>query len=137
MRDQLQQEEQRERQQQQNAAMQYMQQRMAGPPTPTQAISTPQHYQSMQVPVEILKVSEAPGSDCYWPAGFNLSGQKALANIVLENTGMENYNDFFIWWNSVDKKNMCLLDKLTYQENSFVDFIKVGGWFVNTLLSIL
>ncbi|XP_026203843.1 transcription factor EB isoform X3 [Anabas testudineus] len=58
MRDQLQQEEQRERQhqQQQNAALQYMQQRMAGPPAPTPAISTPQHYQSMQVPVEVLKV---------------------------------------------------------------------------------
>ncbi|XP_035487146.1 transcription factor EB isoform X1 [Scophthalmus maximus] len=57
MRDQLQQEEQRERQQQQNAVLQsYMQQRMAGPPAPTPAISTPQHYQSMQVPVEILKV---------------------------------------------------------------------------------
>uniref|UniRef100_A0A3Q3AQZ0 Transcription factor EB n=1 Tax=Kryptolebias marmoratus TaxID=37003 RepID=A0A3Q3AQZ0_KRYMA len=57
MRDQLQQEEQRERQQQQqNAALQYMQQRMAGPPAPTPAISAPQHYQSMQVPVEVLKV---------------------------------------------------------------------------------
>ncbi|KAM4587700.1 transcription factor EB isoform 2-T5 [Odontesthes bonariensis] len=79
MRDQLQQEEQRERhhqqqqqqhhqqqqqqqqqhqqqQQQQNAALQYMQHRMAGPPAPTPAISTPQHYQSMQVPVEVLKV---------------------------------------------------------------------------------
>ncbi|XP_007561319.1 transcription factor EB isoform X1 [Poecilia formosa] len=57
MRDQLQQEEQRERQQQQqNVAMQYMQQRMAGPPAPTPAISTPQQYQSMQVPVEVLKV---------------------------------------------------------------------------------
>ncbi|XP_013857534.1 transcription factor EB isoform X2 [Austrofundulus limnaeus] len=58
MRDQLQQEEQRERQhqQQQNAALQYMQQRMAGTPAPTPAISTPQHYQSMQVPVEVLKV---------------------------------------------------------------------------------
>uniref|UniRef100_A0A3B5MK03 Transcription factor EB n=1 Tax=Xiphophorus couchianus TaxID=32473 RepID=A0A3B5MK03_9TELE len=56
MRDQLQQEEQRERQQQQNAAMQYMQQHMAGPPAPTPAISTPQQYQSMQVPVEVLKV---------------------------------------------------------------------------------
>uniref|UniRef100_A0A3Q0T747 Transcription factor EB n=1 Tax=Amphilophus citrinellus TaxID=61819 RepID=A0A3Q0T747_AMPCI len=54
MRDQLQQEEQRERQQ--NAALQYMQNRMAGPPAPTPAISTPQHYQSMQVPVEVLKV---------------------------------------------------------------------------------
>lgn len=63
MRDQLQQEEQRERQQQlqqqQNAALQYMQHRMAGPPAPTPAISTPQHYQSMQVPVEVLKVSRA------------------------------------------------------------------------------
>ncbi|KAG7514996.1 hypothetical protein JOB18_047260 [Solea senegalensis] len=59
MRDQLQQEEQRERQQQhQNAVLQpYMQQRMAGPPAPTPAISAPQQYQSMQVPVEILKVS--------------------------------------------------------------------------------
>nr|XP_043880389.1 transcription factor EB isoform X1 [Solea senegalensis] len=58
MRDQLQQEEQRERQQQhQNAVLQpYMQQRMAGPPAPTPAISAPQQYQSMQVPVEILKV---------------------------------------------------------------------------------
>uniref|UniRef100_A0A3Q3WBK2 BHLH domain-containing protein n=1 Tax=Mola mola TaxID=94237 RepID=A0A3Q3WBK2_MOLML len=61
MRDQLQQEEQRERQQQlqqqqQNAALQYMQHRMAGPPAPTPAISTPQHYQNMQVPVEVLKV---------------------------------------------------------------------------------
>lgn len=56
MRDQLQQEEQRERQQQQqNAAMHYMQ-RMAGPPTPTPAISAPQHYQSLQVPAEVLKV---------------------------------------------------------------------------------
>ncbi|KAM6928190.1 transcription factor EB isoform 2-T2 [Xenentodon cancila] len=57
MRDQLQQEEQRERQQQQqqSAALQYMQHRMA-PPAPTPAISTPQHYQSMQVPVEVLKV---------------------------------------------------------------------------------
>lgn len=63
MRDQLQQEEQRERQQQlqqqqQNAALQYMQHRMAGPPAPTPAISTPQHYQNMQVPVEVLKVSK-------------------------------------------------------------------------------
>lgn len=63
MRDQLQQEEQRERQQQQqqqqqrqNATLQYMQHRMPGPPAPTPAISTPQHYQSMQVPVEVLKV---------------------------------------------------------------------------------
>ncbi|XP_034022823.1 transcription factor EB isoform X2 [Thalassophryne amazonica] len=58
MRDQLQQEEQRERQQQQqqNGAVQYIQQRMAGPPAPTPAISTPQHYQSMQVPMEVLKV---------------------------------------------------------------------------------
>uniref|UniRef100_A0A8D0CVY8 Transcription factor EB n=1 Tax=Sander lucioperca TaxID=283035 RepID=A0A8D0CVY8_SANLU len=58
MRDQLQQEEQRERQQiqQQNAALQYMQHCMAGPPAPTPAISTPQHQQSMQVPVEVLKV---------------------------------------------------------------------------------
>ncbi|XP_041836896.1 transcription factor EB isoform X2 [Melanotaenia boesemani] len=55
MRDQLQQEEQRERQQQ-NAALQYMQHRMAAPPAPTPAISTPQQYQSMQVPVEVLKV---------------------------------------------------------------------------------
>lgn len=63
MRDQLQQEEQRERQQQlqlqQNAAQQYMQCRMARPHAPTAAISTPQHYQSMQVPVEVLKVSRA------------------------------------------------------------------------------
>lgn len=58
MRDQLQQEEQRERQlqQQQNASLQYMQHRMAVPPAPTPAISTPQHYQNMQVPVEVLKV---------------------------------------------------------------------------------
>ncbi|XP_067097014.1 transcription factor EB isoform X2 [Osmerus mordax] len=59
MRDQLQQEEQRERQlqqQQQNAALQYMHQRMPGPPAPSPAISAPQHYQSMQVPVEVLKV---------------------------------------------------------------------------------
>ncbi|GLD69229.1 transcription factor EB-like isoform X2, partial [Lates japonicus] len=61
MRDQLHQEEQRERQQQQqqqNAFLQpyLQQQRMAGPPAPTPAISTPQHYQSMQVPVEVLKV---------------------------------------------------------------------------------
>ncbi|XP_040015447.1 transcription factor EB isoform X1 [Xiphias gladius] len=63
MRDQLQQEEQRERQQlqqqqqQQNAALQpYMQHRMGGPTEPTPAISTPQHYQSMQVPMEVLKV---------------------------------------------------------------------------------
>lgn len=63
MRDQLQQEEQRERQQQlqlqQNAAQQYMQCRMARPHAPTAAISTPQHYQNMQVPVEVLKVSRA------------------------------------------------------------------------------
>ncbi|XP_049589832.1 transcription factor EB isoform X1 [Syngnathus scovelli] len=56
MRDQLQQEEQRERQQQQNAALHHMQRRMAGPSAPTAAISTPQNYQSMQVPVEVLKV---------------------------------------------------------------------------------
>uniref|UniRef100_A0A3P9MC45 Transcription factor EB n=1 Tax=Oryzias latipes TaxID=8090 RepID=A0A3P9MC45_ORYLA len=63
MRDQLQQEEQRERQhqqqhqqQQQNAALHYMQHHMARPPAPTPAISTPQQYQSMQVPVEVLKV---------------------------------------------------------------------------------
>uniref|UniRef100_A0A8C2XAR9 Transcription factor EB n=1 Tax=Cyclopterus lumpus TaxID=8103 RepID=A0A8C2XAR9_CYCLU len=64
MRDQLQQEDQRERQQiqqiqqhqQENAALQYMQHYMAGPPAPTPAISTPQHHQSMQVPVEVLKV---------------------------------------------------------------------------------
>ncbi|XP_056292893.1 transcription factor EB isoform X2 [Pseudoliparis swirei] len=64
MRDQLQQEEQRERQQlqqiqqhqQQNAALQYMQHCIAGPPSPTPAICTPQHHQSMQVPVEVLKV---------------------------------------------------------------------------------
>lgn len=59
MRDQLQQEEQRERQQQQNAVLQYMQHRMAGPPAPTPAISTPQHYQNMQVPIEVLKVSNS------------------------------------------------------------------------------
>ncbi|XP_029682969.1 transcription factor EB isoform X2 [Takifugu rubripes] len=56
MRDKLQQEEQRERQQQQNAALQYMHQRMAGPPAPTPAITAPQHYQNMQVPIEVLKV---------------------------------------------------------------------------------
>ncbi|XP_057701543.1 transcription factor EB isoform X2 [Corythoichthys intestinalis] len=56
MRDQLQQEEQRERQRQQNAALQYMQHRMGGPPAPTAAISAPQNYQNMQVPVEVLKV---------------------------------------------------------------------------------
>lgn len=83
MRDQLQQEEQRERQQQQNAAMQYMQQHMAGPPAPTPAISTPQQYQSMQVPVEVLKVSEATVSDCYQPAVFMFSAQKNLEHIVL------------------------------------------------------
>ncbi|XP_045079862.1 transcription factor EB-like isoform X2 [Coregonus clupeaformis] len=54
MRDQLQQEEQRERQQQQNAALQYMQQQSVSAPSP--AINAPQHYQSMQVPVEVLKV---------------------------------------------------------------------------------
>lgn len=54
MRDQLQQEEQRERQQQQNAAMHFMSRTSAPPPTP--AISTPQQYQSMQVPAEVLKV---------------------------------------------------------------------------------
>lgn len=58
MRDQLQQEEQRERQQQQqNAGLQYMQHRMQ--PAPTPAISTPQHYQNMQVPIEVLKVSNS------------------------------------------------------------------------------
>ncbi|XP_030229861.1 transcription factor EB isoform X3 [Gadus morhua] len=56
MRDQLQQEEQRERQQQQQAALQYMQQRMAGAPPPTMAVNAPQHFQSMQVPVAVLKV---------------------------------------------------------------------------------
>lgn len=63
MRDQLQQEEQRERQQQQqqNAALQYMQHRMAGPPAPTPAISAPQSYQSMQVPMEVLKVRRSSG----------------------------------------------------------------------------
>lgn len=69
MRDQLQQEEQRERQQieQQNAALQYMQQCMAVPPAPTPAISTPQHHQSMQVPVEVLKVSRAATNYyCYY-----------------------------------------------------------------------
>ncbi|XP_028969813.1 transcription factor EB isoform X2 [Esox lucius] len=54
MRDQLQQEEQRERQQQQNAALLYMQQQRMAAPSP--AINAPQHYQSMQVPVEVLKV---------------------------------------------------------------------------------
>lgn len=53
MRDQLQQEEQRERQQQ-NAALHFMNRTSAPPPTP--AISTPQHFQSMQVPAEVLKV---------------------------------------------------------------------------------
>lgn len=67
MRDQLQQEEQRERQQQQqNAALSYMQQRMAGPPVPSPAITTPQHYQSMQVPVEVLKVSVWECSPRVW-----------------------------------------------------------------------
>ncbi|XP_041638696.1 transcription factor EB isoform X2 [Cheilinus undulatus] len=56
MRDQLQQEEQRERQQQLQQQQQYMQLRMAGPPPSTPAISTVQHYQNMQVPVEVLKV---------------------------------------------------------------------------------
>uniref|UniRef100_A0A4W5JHA6 Transcription factor EB n=2 Tax=Hucho hucho TaxID=62062 RepID=A0A4W5JHA6_9TELE len=56
MRDQLQQEEQRERQQQQNAALQYMQQQSMSAPAPSPAINAPQHYQSMQVPVEVLKV---------------------------------------------------------------------------------
>ncbi|XP_024915654.1 transcription factor EB isoform X2 [Cynoglossus semilaevis] len=65
MRDRQQQEEQREREQQQqlqqlqhqHASLQpYMQHCMAGPPAPTPAISTPQHYQSMQVPVEVFKV---------------------------------------------------------------------------------
>lgn len=56
MREKLQQEEQRERQQQ-NAGLQYMQHRMGGPPAPTPAISAPQHYQNMQVPIEVLKVS--------------------------------------------------------------------------------
>lgn len=56
MRDQLVQEEQRERQQQQNAALQYMQQRMAGAPPPSMAVNARQQYQSMQVPVEVLKV---------------------------------------------------------------------------------
>ncbi|KAJ0068474.1 hypothetical protein NL108_008420 [Boleophthalmus pectinirostris] len=53
MRDQLQQEEQRERQQQ-NTALHFMNRTSAPPPTP--AISAPQHYQSMQVPAEVLKV---------------------------------------------------------------------------------
>uniref|UniRef100_A0A8C7VH44 BHLH domain-containing protein n=1 Tax=Oncorhynchus mykiss TaxID=8022 RepID=A0A8C7VH44_ONCMY len=56
MRDQLQQEEQRERQQQQNAALQYMQQQRMSVPAPSPAINAPQHCQSMQVPVEVLKV---------------------------------------------------------------------------------
>ncbi|XP_031673014.1 transcription factor EB-like isoform X4 [Oncorhynchus kisutch] len=56
MRDQLQQEEQRERQLQQNAALQYMQQQRMSAPAPSPAINTPQHCQSMQVPVEVLKV---------------------------------------------------------------------------------
>lgn len=66
MRDQLQQEEQRERQlqQQQNASLQYMQHRMAVPPAPTPAISTPQHYQNMQVPVEVLKVGSS-ATNCF------------------------------------------------------------------------
>lgn len=67
MRDRQQQEEQREREQQQqlqqlqhqHASLQpYMQHCMAGPPAPTPAISTPQHYQSMQVPVEVFKVGK-------------------------------------------------------------------------------
>lgn len=67
MRDQLQQEEQRERQlqQQQNASLQYMQHRMAVPPAPTPAISTPQHYQNMQVPVEVLKVGGS-AANCFF-----------------------------------------------------------------------
>uniref|UniRef100_A0AAZ3QYJ1 BHLH domain-containing protein n=1 Tax=Oncorhynchus tshawytscha TaxID=74940 RepID=A0AAZ3QYJ1_ONCTS len=56
MRDQLQQEEQRERYQQQNAALQYIQQQSMSVPAPSPAINAPQHYQSMQVPVEVLKV---------------------------------------------------------------------------------
>uniref|UniRef100_A0A8C7FSN1 Transcription factor EB n=2 Tax=Oncorhynchus kisutch TaxID=8019 RepID=A0A8C7FSN1_ONCKI len=56
MRDQLQQEEQRERHQQQNAALQYIQQQSMSVPAPSPAINAPQHYQSMQVPVEVLKV---------------------------------------------------------------------------------
>uniref|UniRef100_A0A8C7S7M9 Transcription factor EB n=1 Tax=Oncorhynchus mykiss TaxID=8022 RepID=A0A8C7S7M9_ONCMY len=56
MRDQLQQEELRERQQQQNAALQYIQQQSMSVPAPSPAINAPQHYQSMQVPVEVLKV---------------------------------------------------------------------------------
>ncbi|XP_052382816.1 transcription factor EB-like isoform X2 [Oncorhynchus keta] len=56
MRDQLQQEEQRERQLQQNAALQYMQQQRMCAPAPSPAINAPQHCQSMQVPVEVLKV---------------------------------------------------------------------------------
>lgn len=56
MRDQLQQEEQRERQLQQNAALQYIQQQSMSAPAPSPAINAPQHYQSMQVPVEVLKV---------------------------------------------------------------------------------
>uniref|UniRef100_A0A674DEU7 Transcription factor EB n=1 Tax=Salmo trutta TaxID=8032 RepID=A0A674DEU7_SALTR len=56
MRDQLQQEEQRERQLQQNAALQYMQQQRMSAPAPSPAINAPQHCQSMQVPVEVLKV---------------------------------------------------------------------------------
>lgn len=54
MRDQLQQEEQRERQQQHFINMS----RMSAPPPPSPAtpISAPHHYQSMQVPAEVLKV---------------------------------------------------------------------------------
>ncbi|KAL0978463.1 hypothetical protein UPYG_G00170730 [Umbra pygmaea] len=44
----------RERQLQQNAALQYMHQQHMSAPSP--AINAPQHYQSMQVPVEVLKV---------------------------------------------------------------------------------
>ncbi|XP_072317985.1 transcription factor EB [Eucyclogobius newberryi] len=53
MRDQLQQEEEREREQQ-NAALHYMNRTCA--PVPSPAISAPQHFQSMQVPAEVLKV---------------------------------------------------------------------------------
>ncbi|XP_066529127.1 transcription factor EB isoform X2 [Hoplias malabaricus] len=57
MRDQMQQEEQRERQQQQAAAMHYMQQRAPMLSAPSPAINAPMHFQqSMQVPVEVLKV---------------------------------------------------------------------------------
>lgn len=58
MRDQLQQEEQRERQRH----LPHMQQRPPGPPAPSPAINAPLHFpEPMQVPVEVLKVSNSDG----------------------------------------------------------------------------